>query len=543
MINKIKKVSPYKVCILAAGAGTRNSFSKNIHKALLPINYQTIISRIIDYYPKNISFVVAVSHKAKLISDYLKIVKPNHKITFVTVRKSKGYGSGPGRSLLECEKFLQSPFIFHSCDTIIQHGTIPGPTYNWVGYDFTDVKKEYVSINKKNSLTNFFVVTKNNSKAFIGISGIKDYKLFWDSLKKENYYSKLINKKQKKIFFEKQTIDGFKFLENNLAMVKFAWLDTGNDESYMKTKEILEKNKKKYPLQKDEFLYFENKKVIKLFSKFNSAKNKFKRAYFIKLFLPKNIGFFGNYLYYDYTKGVPLLNIKDIKIFNYISNSLFKKFWFKKKLTNKRKLHFNRQCLLFYKDKTKKRVDDFLNKYQYIDSIKTINGEKVPSINYLLKNINWKLLSQGIPVNFHGDTAINNIISESKKKFTLIDWRESFGNIKSYGDVYYDLSKIYHTLSVSHIHLEKKLYYLRVNKNLKVDLYLKRIQHIYKFQKIFTKQISEFNYDLKKVKIISWLILLNSAPLHSNKENAIIYFLLGKIYLNQELKNSQFKLK
>ena len=113
-------------------------------------------------------------------------------------------------------------------------------------------------------------------------------------------------------------------------MVKFSWLDTGNDKSYLNSKEIFEKNKKKYPLQKDEFLYFENKKVIKLFSKSNSAKNKFQRANFIKLFLPKNIGYTGNYLYYDYTKGTSLIDIKEIKIFDNISNTLFKNFGLKK---------------------------------------------------------------------------------------------------------------------------------------------------------------------------------------------------------------------
>ena len=162
----------------------------------------------------------------------------------------------------------------------------------------------------------------------------------------------------------------------------------------------------------------------------------------------------GNYLYYDYTKGTSLIDIKEIKIFDNISNTLFKKFWFKK-LTYKKKIYFNKQCLNFYKFKTMKIVKDFLNKYNYIDKIDILNNEKVPSINYLLKNINWKLLSKGTPVNFHGDTAINNIISENNTKFTLIDWRENFAKLKSYGDVYYDLSKIYHTLCVSHIHLEK----------------------------------------------------------------------------------------
>ena len=54
-----------KVCILAAGAGSRNRYSENYHKGLLPINFKAIISHIIDYYPKNSEFIIAVNKKKK----------------------------------------------------------------------------------------------------------------------------------------------------------------------------------------------------------------------------------------------------------------------------------------------------------------------------------------------------------------------------------------------------------------------------------------------------------------------------------------------
>ena len=62
----------FKVCILAAGVGSRNLISKNTHKALLPINYKAVISHIIELYPKKTDFIIAVNHNANLIIDYLK---------------------------------------------------------------------------------------------------------------------------------------------------------------------------------------------------------------------------------------------------------------------------------------------------------------------------------------------------------------------------------------------------------------------------------------------------------------------------------------
>ena len=42
----------YKLFISAAGRGTRVAGLNAINKSLLPINYEAVISKIIDSYPK-----------------------------------------------------------------------------------------------------------------------------------------------------------------------------------------------------------------------------------------------------------------------------------------------------------------------------------------------------------------------------------------------------------------------------------------------------------------------------------------------------------
>jgi len=54
----------YKVCILAAGAGTRmGELSNHINKAILPVNFKAVISYIVEKFPVNVEIVIAVKKK------------------------------------------------------------------------------------------------------------------------------------------------------------------------------------------------------------------------------------------------------------------------------------------------------------------------------------------------------------------------------------------------------------------------------------------------------------------------------------------------
>ena len=91
-----------------------------------------------------------------------------------------------------------------------------------------------------------------------------------------------------------------------------------------------------------------------------------------------------------------------------------------------------------------------MNKYKFKqDKIFKINGVNVPSVHTLLKKIPWRQIYDGIPSKIHGDLQFDNIIFD-KKKFNLFDWREDFGGKVEYGDLYYDLSKMYGGLDMTY---------------------------------------------------------------------------------------------
>ena len=143
----------YKLFISAAGRGTRItglSALTAINKSLLPINYEAVISKIIDNHPKNLEIVIALGHKKEIVKNFLKIRHPDRKIKFVVIKKYSGVGSGPGYTLYQCRKYLQCPFIYSSCDTIVLK-KVPPPNINWIGISQVKNTERFLIIEKKKS--------------------------------------------------------------------------------------------------------------------------------------------------------------------------------------------------------------------------------------------------------------------------------------------------------------------------------------------------------------------------------------------------------
>ena len=107
------------VCILTAGIGSRmGNIGKRINKSLIQINNKAAISHIIDKFPMSAEFVIGLGYLATQVKQYLKIAHPNNKFKYVFIKNYNKKGSGPGLSLLYCQKYLNKPFFFVSCDTI-----------------------------------------------------------------------------------------------------------------------------------------------------------------------------------------------------------------------------------------------------------------------------------------------------------------------------------------------------------------------------------------------------------------------------------------
>ena len=213
----------YKVCILAAGKGTRNKYAV-VNKALLPLGNGTALSYIIDKFPEQ-EIVLAVGYYAEQVKDYAE--RWGNRVTCVYA-DYEGFGRGPGYALLCCQDELQCPFIFIACDTIVLE-EIPEPQMNWMGINHVMERQSYLTVSEKMGLV-MEVYDKGDErathKASIGLVGVRNYKEFWEGMEKCDY---LING-------ELQDSPGLRALmPYGLHTKRFTWFDTGTTEGYEKT--------------------------------------------------------------------------------------------------------------------------------------------------------------------------------------------------------------------------------------------------------------------------------------------------------------------
>ncbi len=529
----------YKLCITAAGIGSRLSYSKDVNKALIPINKEAVISKIINIFSKKIEIIVAVGYQSAKLISYLKITHPDRNIKFVKVDKFIGKGAGPGYSLVQCKKYLNCPFIFMACDTIILKKP-SSPRNNWIGISKVNKTKSFLVIekNNKSEVTKFFdkkdeiyinkkLISKTTEKikkfdAFIGLAGIKDYKIFWEGFKKV--------KKLKKN--ELQVSNALEYLQNNKKIISktFKWFDTGSDESYLKTKIFFKDN---FLIKPDEFLYIQNNIVIKYFKDKDRCKKRFLRSKYLNNIIPSVQNIKKHYLIYKFQKGKILSETNNIYLFEDFIHHINSQLW-KYHCSNQKEISkLKNICFKFYKNKTYERLKLLLDNNKNIDNITVINKKNIPSIFKILKMVNWEHLSNGFFSYFHGDPQPENVIVQKTRKFVMIDWREDFGGSIKYGDVYYDLAKIYHALIISGHIIRTNKYSVKIGIN-QVNYKFQTRSNLIKYLKLFEKFILDQKYDLYKVKLISYLIYLNIAPLHHSPYSKLLFF-HSKFCLNELL--------
>ena len=515
------------VVIPSAGIGSRLfQRTEKINKTMLLLGSKPVISRIIESYPANTKFLIGLGHKGEQIKEFLDLAYPNKNISYVNVKNYNGAGSSLSHTLKVLSKKINSEFIFHANDTVINFQNKINTKYDnlFISKKKLQIKNLYRSVKINN---NFFLkklLNKNYGKeyAYIGVSFIKDHKKFKKIISSSNkingefqYFEQLLN--EKKILCQKVNY----------------WFDIGDEKNYIKACKFFEK--KTYLKKFDESIFFLNKKVIKFFNDKNKIIERFNRAKFLKNLVP-NVYKKTNFFYvYNYINGNILSEkkINKIELLNLLSwckKDLFKKI----QLGNSEKLIFSKDCKRFYFDKTIKRINSFRQKTKISDRIYFINNKKVSKLGKLINKIHWAIISEGYPSKFHGDFHFENII-KLKKGYTLIDWREKFSKNYMYGDLYYDLAKLNHSFIVNHEKIDKNKFSILKNKN-KIQIYIERRSDLKNSQKYFYRFLKQNKLNIYVVNVLTSLIFLNIATLHHKPYREFLYF-LGLSCLNKSINN------
>jgi len=203
--------------------------------------------------------------------------------------------------------------------------------------------------------------------------------------------------------------------------------------------------------------------------------------------------------------------------------------WKERSLNLAKRHRFYESCRAFYKEKTEERIEKFYKSSGIDDKEDMINGIITPKLKNILDMIDWDWLSKGIPVLFHGDFQPENIIVTSDGQFVLLDWRQDFNGDHEYGDVYYDLAKMYHALIINGEIVRNNQFEIRIERDIIEYNYLAK-GNLLEYLDLLEMFILNNGYDLKKVRLLTSLIFLNIAALHHDPYNKFLYY-IGKSML------------
>lgn len=529
------------MCILTAGKGSRlGKISDHINKALIPINNKAAISYLIEKTPVDYEIIVAIGYKGQQIVNYCKHMHPDRSFKFINVDNYNPAETGPATSLYACKEHLQRPFFFSASDIIIEEESLGNCDKNWISVYETAISEIYATVEiKDNKVTNIIDKSVQGFKdAWTGMLSIYDYKKFW-----ENF-----DEKEKEIpNVLKRTIGKI-----NYHPKRYSWYDLGTFDSYGIAKKYFEsKNINNYIIPKSNFEYFYKRKerVCKYFPQgLKKVKGLVNRSKSFKdpNIIPKiNLKHSNNdILSYKWLQGKDLYDIDSFELYKDCLIYFSSKIWQNKiKVSKNKRMSIGK---LFYEKSSKLRFKEFISsrneRKKYFEKI-IINNIKIDSFESDLNKIFKKesIIYDCNPViDYHGDFHFANLIfNKETQNFKIIDWRNKFIDSCEWGDLYYDLGKLYAGCIVQFSkmkYLDSEKYSDLIKEKSYNDFLIKehRSENIIKFINFYSSWLKNQKYNIEKVKIIAGLVLCRIASLHTYEQGNFL-FLHGRKLINESI--------
>lgn len=521
----------YTVFIPTAGTGSRlGGLTKYLNKSLVSIENKPTLTRIMDMFPSDTEYVIAVGYKGDIVKEFISLACADKNIKIVDVFPYEGEGSGLGYTISCCKEYLQKPFVFCSCDTLVIE-SIPSLDHNWMGWDERDSKEQYrtLSLGDSDKVVSINEKGKNlasNPKPYIGLAGIYDYELFWEGMDSDP-----------DMLLQGESAGLRNLIKHSTVKAhKFTWFDTGVTIELQATRRRFHNEGGPNILEKEnEAIWFMDDKVIKFSDSKAFIRDRVERAKMLEGFVPQIIGYTDHMYSYEYVQGDVMSSCVSLPIFKQLLNTS-KRFWKVKELSEEERQSFYNSCMKFYKDKTFERVKLFFERFQKKDEATVINNKWCPSVEDMLRQVDWDYVAKGMPGQFHGDFHFENILYNADKgDFEFLDWRQNFGNSLSTGDIYYDLGKMLHGLIMCHELVAKEEYSISWEQNeIKYDFNRKQI--LVNCENYYYSWLEKNGYDVAKVKLMCALIYLNIAGLH-HFPYSLVLMALGKEMLADSLED------
>lgn len=193
-----------------------------------------------------------------------------------------------------------------------------------------------------------------------------------------------------------------------------------------------------------------------------------------------------------------------------------------------------------YINKTYNRLSSFINSSEWAKKINkkgyfTFNGTKLECPLRMIQRykVDIKTIVSKPKINLlHGDLCFSNILVDIKsKKIKIIDPRGSFGDTGIYGDQYYDLAKIRHSVSGYDFIISENYNLTYSEHEVDLDIFSSPLQ-----QWLGQYWDSLIGNQVHVIKVIEALLFLSMLPLHQDSEHRqIAFYGFGSYLLNKAL--------
>ncbi|MFX1294029.1 MAG: hypothetical protein ACFFD2_04120 [Promethearchaeota archaeon] len=511
------------------GIDIQNAFGK-IPPGLIPVMGKITLKKIFESYNVKMPVYVGIEDNAEEVERYFEFF-PDKSVFLIKTKSTRSISDTIAQMIQIYEEIVDNPIVINFADTIVNDINPSLIGTNFISYTITDETERWTLFKKKGEKIleisdKKFQLSADEWLTFIGVWGCKESAQFYEILCQEN------EKNIREAFY--QTIQKY---YNSSAKITFQktedWIDVGHIDNYhsARVKAINSRffnqimvdcdigNLRKYSSKK--------KKLRDEINWFISIPKELK--YFIPNIYDYSLDFLNPFIEMEFYGYPPLDDCFVYARFDYDTwDKIFRKLFSIIKIASKYTAednNLNQDLNEMYMGKTRDRLKAFIqdNKISSItNKMFKINRQQLISISMVLESLEdfmqkFKIYNIKEFQVIHGDFCFSNILYDNTHGIIkLIDPRGRFGRFTIYGDVYYDLAKLSHSVLGLYDFIIFQNYKLLQNSEFNYSLEWNVSDYHEILGKIFKKHVITNGFDIKRIRFIESLLFLSMLPLHND---------------------------